>query len=366
MKYEIEKDFTIEKLIGLYTQKKINLNPLYQRKDIWSTNDKKLLIDSIQKGFPIQNFYMQQKDAVFDMVDGQQRARAIFGYYKNIFPSNAGLFFKNLNKTDAAHFLVYKLELAIITKLEGDERIEVFYSRVNKTGKKLNRPELKRAEYYESQFFQLIQEIAEMKEFEELDLITPEQLKRMIDMDYISELLALLKNGITEKKIEVDKLYERDITEEESSALSTQFKKILSHFTRFNKIKPMNETRYNQKNDFYTLFGFVKDNIELKKETLDIFYKILVFIDEDITPSNEDCIPFYDYAINCVTQSNSKSARESRLKFLNSLFLNKLDAPNDIQKKILKYYELKPTDITKIEGLTILDIGKLKSVTSKS
>lgn len=366
MKYEIWKDFKIEDLITLYEKKEINLEPPYQRKDIWAPRDKKLLINSIQRGYPIQNFYIQKMDKGFDMVDGQQRTRAIVGYYKDLFPSEEKIFFKDLKSPDKKHFLTYRLEIAAITKLEEGEIIEDFYSRVNSTGKRLNRPELKKAEYFDTKFLELIQEIAELKELEDLDLFSSGALRRMIDMDFISELLALIKSGITEKKLEVDKLFENDISKSDRSFLLTKFKEILAHFVRFNKIKEINKTRYKQKNDFYTLFGFIKDNIALKEDVLDAFYKILIFIDEDINPSNEECVPFYDYAENCVSQSNSKTARESRSQFLNTLFLNETQAANDMQKAILKFYGLKSTDVTSVGQFTVLDIKKLQEVISKS
>lgn len=47
-------------------------------------------------------------------------------------------------------------------------------------------------------------------------------------------------------------------------------------------------------------------------------FKVLVFISNNglISPSNDEYDLFKEYAINCVSQSNSKRARELRLSFL--------------------------------------------------
>ncbi|MCK4351911.1 DUF262 domain-containing protein [candidate division WOR-3 bacterium] len=358
MKYKLETDFTIKTLIELYEKDEVNLNPPYQRNEIWSLKDKKLLINSIERGWPIQNFYLQKKSNGYDMVDGQQRTRAILGYYRNLFPSEQGIFFKDMEDKDI--FLNYKLMIIIITNVDKNESIEDFYSRINKTGRKLNRPELKKAEYFDTEFYNLIQKISDLDEFKALNLFSGSVLKRMIDQDFVGELLAQLKSGITEKKLEVDKLFEKDILEDESKSLLDEFQKILLHFKRFNdKIYPINKTRYSQRNDFYTLFGFIKNNPKLKNETFDAVYSILVLIDNDLVPSNEDCEPFYNYTLNCVSQSNSKNARGKREDFLNELFLNTSKEPNITQKAILQFYDLKPP-LSRIENYFTLDFKKLK------
>lgn len=77
--------------------------------------------------------------------------------------------------------------------------------------------------------------------------------------------------------------------------------------------------------------------------TIDDFkyiYKVLLLIQDDISPSNDFCPPFREYALNCVSQSNSKLARIKRLKFLQDIFLNPSTNPNNEQSEIMKFYEI--------------------------
>jgi hypothetical protein len=58
----------------------INTNPDYQRPAVWSSSQKQLLVDSILRGYDVPKFYWRQvskKPVSYDVVDGQQRIRAI-------------------------------------------------------------------------------------------------------------------------------------------------------------------------------------------------------------------------------------------------------------------------------------------------
>jgi hypothetical protein len=111
-----------------------------------------------------------------------------------------------------------------------------------------------------------------------------------------------------------------------------------------NSIRPIADTRYKQKNDFYTLFSFISSNIDEDISVLIHQYKVLLVLDgEDkdgrqlIRPSNENCEALRDYANNCITQSNSKAARENRLKFFNAILKNTTTSENEVLKEVLNY-----------------------------
>jgi hypothetical protein len=206
----------------------------------------------------------------------------------------------------------------------------------------------------------LITELSSNKEFQSLDLFTDATSKRMNDVDFISELVTYLIEGISDKKIKVDKVFENDITEAKYESLKIQFESILSFISHFNSIYPLKKTRYKQRNDFYTLFGFIDINQKLEIKTLEYFYKLLLKFNDDINPSNEKCEPFQLYAFHCISQSNSKNAREERLKILNNIFLNKNEKPNKHQKSILNYYGLSVQDLITLEGYLNISLEKLK------
>src|SRR5689334_334909 len=74
-------------------QKDINPRPQYQRSPIWNLAKKQLLIDTILRSYDMPKFYLRQlhKEEAFEweVVDGQQRLRAIWEYLNDGFELSA-------------------------------------------------------------------------------------------------------------------------------------------------------------------------------------------------------------------------------------------------------------------------------------
>ncbi|MCK5051092.1 MAG: DUF262 domain-containing protein [Candidatus Cloacimonetes bacterium] len=339
------KEKTIKEFIEFCKTGNLNLQPVYQRNPIWTTKAKQDLIDTIFIGYPLPNFFIyEEDDSMFEMVDGQQRSRTILGYFDGKITDSENKVFDELLPKKKEKFLNYTLILTYISdvskKEEKLESIEDFYYKVNNTGLRLNKPESRKAKYYETILLELVEDLLSLDDFVSLNIFTQRAQDRMNDADFISELLILLKFGNTDKKIKVEDTFEKDITADEAKELHNEFVQIISHVLRFNKIYPINKTRYKQRNDFFTLFGFLKSHKDINEEILDYFYEVLVWIQNEIKP-NSKCKPFFDYATNCVSQSNSKNARVQRLNFFEELFINTKNKPNELQLSILEYYKNK-------------------------
>lgn len=355
MKFRIEI-WTLSDLIEKYENGNINLNPPYQRRFIWTLKDQQILINSILKGYAIPNIFLQDLDGKLDMVDGQQRTRTVLGYVKGEYKNLDGKFYTEI---DQSKILDFKIPITIIEVLDEGESIEEFYALVNKSGIHLNRPELKKAEYFETEFLKLITDLADHSSFKDLNLFTESGSRRMNDLDFVSELITQIKFGITDKKLTVDKLFEEDIDSSQYADIKNSFKSIIEVFSLFDSIKPLKGTRYKQRNDFYTLFGFINQNLPLSSDYWKLFYNSLLFFNDDINPSNEKCEVFQEYAFHCISQSNSKNARESRYKILEYLFLNKGDKPNKYQKQVLKFYVATNSNLTIVDGYLLFNIKSL-------
>lgn len=365
MKFRHEP-WSIQRLIELYEAGKLELNPPYQRNPIWSTSAQKELIETVLKGRPMPNFFvLERPNQKFEVVDGKQRALTIFAFWRGHFDALDG---RRINITPSSPeaqslrdtFLSYPLIVTVITNLEPDESIEKFYALVNSTGLRLNRPEIRRAEFYTTNLLRLVTNLASLDEFHALGLFTRLSAQRMNDVDFVSELVAQLKFGITDKKEKVDDLYERDITEAEFEQLRIEFVRILGSISSLNLNVPIAKTRYRQKNDFYTLFGFLHFHREIDQSTLEYFYKVLVKVSPYIRPSQDRCEPLMNYALNCVTQSNSKKAREERLSFFEALLLNTSGTPNEVQAAVLRFFQLNELSLVRLSGYTTIQWQNLR------
>lgn len=355
MKYE-NKEITIRELLHLIESKYINLHPPYQRNFIWTLKDQRLLIDSIHKGYPLPNFFiLKNEDGKYEMVDGQQRATTIYKYCHNEFMDNQKKFFKDNNPELVLDYRLNIVEIGNFDSSKGESKEEFFYL-VNKRGIQLNLAEVNQAYYHDSDFLNLVNRVMDIQQLIELDIFTDKTKLRMNDRGLIEEIVTYLFYGITEKRNAVEELFETKISEEIANEKYDRFSLVINKIFALNDIKPINQTRYKQKNDFYTLFCFVNEHLDEEFEVLQYQYRILVFISANdyISPSNDNCRPFMDYAINCVSQSNSKRAREMRLQFFEQLLCNKDVNGDDMINEIIDY-------ISKdfgVDDICLVSVGK--------
>lgn len=315
--------YSISQLIELINENRIDLHPSYQRNFIWTPTDQKLLIDSIMKGYPLPSFFILKKsDGNYEMLDGQQRATTIYRYYKNEISDSQKNYYKDILNHDS--FLSYKLNVILVEdfKKEDEESKEELFYLVNKRGVHLNPAEVNHAYYNETDFSKLVGKIMDMQALIDLDIFTEKTKLRMNDRGFIEEIVAYLIEGITDKRAAVDRLFQEAINEDKQNEIYKNFSATINRISKLNQEFHINETRYKQKNDFYTLFCFVNEHPDISDVTLSKQYNLLVRIQDFIYPSNYSCDAFREYALNCVSQSNSKTARENRLKFFNDLLCN--------------------------------------------
>ncbi len=351
----------IRDLLDLHRNQKLDLSPPYQRNPVWTVKAQQKLLESILLGKPIPSFFLLKKgDGSYEMIDGQQRARTIIGYFKGLLVDHENLTFEQRlsrapdRQLQAARFLNYRLAVTVVTKLPEGESIDEYYALLNSSGLRLNRPELKKAEYFTTNFLALVMKCTSDERLQSLRLFNVANASRMNDFDFVSELIAAIKFGITDKKEKVDLLYEDDVSREESDQLRQSFDRALDVFTRLNTITPICRTRYKQKNDFYTLFYFYSSGREISSAAQEHFYRLLCRIGPHIRPSQEFCEPLRDYAYNCVTQSNSRNARQARHEFLTELLLNKGSSPTPTQEALIRFFHVPTPPLTKVDGFWTL------------
>lgn len=359
MRYQ-NLEWTIRELMLLIDENKINLRPPYQRNFIWPTKDQKFLIESIKKGYPLPNFFiLDNGNGNYEMLDGQQRAVTIHKFINNEFADLDRKLYKDFPQDS---LMDYKLNIVLLDGFNEEyESKEEFFYLVNKRGVQLNPSEVNHAYYHDSDFMKLVIRMSEHQPLIDLDIFTDKTKLRMNDRSLIEEIAAYLFKGISDKRNAVEDLFKAKIAREEVDMKFDQFCRIIDRIKSTLSIKPINETRYKQRNDFYTLFCFIDKHISDSIELFELQYRILAFISESglISPSNESYNLFKEYAINCVSQSNSKKAREARLLFFEELLANRNECINNTQGQLIRYIEVERENrinISKIDGYLMINI----------
>lgn len=89
---------SIDTLVNLYQRGRLNLNPPWQRGEVWSQKKKKGVIESIMLGIPLPAIILHKDTSTgaHEVIDGQQRLRSIVQFVENKFP---------LGKFDRGHDL---------------------------------------------------------------------------------------------------------------------------------------------------------------------------------------------------------------------------------------------------------------------
>lgn len=82
------KPYPLYALNSFINNGKINIAPSYQRESVWTKPQKRLLIDSILRGYDIPKLYFRKIDkssVEFEVVDGHQRLDSIHGFFADDF-----------------------------------------------------------------------------------------------------------------------------------------------------------------------------------------------------------------------------------------------------------------------------------------
>ena len=124
---------------------KLDIRPPYQREFVYGDKERKAVIDTLQKNFPLNVMYWAvREDGNFEVIDGQQRTISICQFVNNDFSLN-GLAFHNLQPDKQKQILDYKLMVYYCTG-EPSEKLEWFET-INIAGKELSKQELRNAVY---------------------------------------------------------------------------------------------------------------------------------------------------------------------------------------------------------------------------
>lgn len=248
---------------SVHDTNQLDMRPDFQRNTVWSNKQKSYLIDTILRGYPIPEIYMQE--IVYEngyseylIVDGKQRITSILEFMDDRFrldkkdsPEWANLKFSELSIDDKRRFYEYNFVIRMLPTMDEDE-IRSIFQRLNRNVASLNSQELRQATYW-GEFITLINEISNWEIWSKIDIFSSNDIRRMLDEEYISELVVAMLHGLQNKKEKLDdyyKIYEEEFNEKDR--IKHEFEHILNKI--IDLIPNINETRWNKKTDFYTLF----------------------------------------------------------------------------------------------------------------
>lgn len=308
--------------------KKLEIRPDFQRKEVWSKAAKLMLIDTIIKNIPMPKIYLETKvddESTYRVViDGQQRITAILEYLDGtiILPSNyedpkwAGKPFKELGSEEKGKFLTYLLDINNLVN-PTEKEVRDLYSRVNKYTVQLNKQELRKCDY-PGNYIDLAEKMVQLPFFDNARIFTASMTRRMNDIEYVEELLAVILEGMQDKKKSLDELCEKYEVIPNLKQTEEVFKQTINNIETIFTGIDITKTRFKQRTDLYTIFAVVyqmiKSGKKLKEDLSNIREK-LIYLDEHVRPLAEDNA-LREYAIKCTSDTNSYASRKWRFDFM--------------------------------------------------
>lgn len=211
--------------VDMDNQKRLDLNPPYQRKSVWTASDRFYFLDTIFNNYPCPAVYVQKEigndGPKYNVVDGKQRISTILNYYNNKFrlpknfsiPRLSGKRFKDLEKSDVISFYNYVF-LVETLKASGDTEWNEVFFRVNKNQKRLKEQELRHARFDGWLVTRAEQEgdnpkIDPALFWASMKISTPAKSRRMKDIEFISTLMLVIleKDLVGFPQSNIDELY---------------------------------------------------------------------------------------------------------------------------------------------------------------
>jgi hypothetical protein len=244
--------------------KSLNLSPEFQRNPVWTDDEASHLIDTVLNGLPFPEVYLRSKSTAqgktsHEVVDGQQRIRSLLRFGANDLSlrgdevSNRfqGKSFEDLSKKLKERFWDYSVVVRDLGSAS-DAEIRDLFRRLNRHSVVLNDQELRNAKY-RGHFIKLMEELADDPWWTDVRIVTPRQVRRMEDIEFVSELFIGVVAGPQNKKDSLDDYYEaneKNFEDKEKQAKQFRDTKALIIDT----LTSEQITEWSGKSDFYALF----------------------------------------------------------------------------------------------------------------
>ncbi len=265
---------------GEYKRNALVLSPKYQRNAIWSIGQKCFLIDSLMSGCPIPQVYInikteglaKDKETIYEVVDGQQRLRAILEFINDEWSLVAtaakaypvsDLYRKQVGKKyselpDTMQNTIWDYQIAV-QELRGKDPQEIhgLFRRLNYVVESLNDQELRHSQYF-GEFADAVESLTKEQFWDDFNVFTRRDSRRMKDAEFVSELFIIVLDGIQDQQKSLNKFYsDYDVVFPQKAKAMAKFKQIIASLAMMKET--ISKTRLRNKSDFYGLVAAVNE-----------------------------------------------------------------------------------------------------------
>lgn len=257
---------TVQWFLENATSGQLVLDPPFQRRTVWSIGYRRSFIDTVLRNYPSPAIFLQWeidpgRPTVYNVVDGKQRLNAIIDFTRDDFhladlwieDGKQNLTWSDLKESTQKSLVNYVLTVENINDASDEERREAF-ERLNRNVARLAAQELRHAQY-PGTFLERMEALAADPFWLNQRIVTPAAVRRMKDVEFVSELFILTAEGVQDGDSDViDSYYaswDEEIPDEDlHRAVFDEVQEYLGDL-------PLDwqETRWSNVNDLYGLWG---------------------------------------------------------------------------------------------------------------
>ncbi len=309
-------------------RKELILSSKYQRRAVWSEKAKSYLLDTMLRGLPLPKIFMRYdvdlntKKSIREIVDGQQRIRAILSYLEDGFSvmkvhnkKYGGKYFSELDEAIRKQIWEFKISVDLL-KTDNETDILDIFARLNTYTVTLNKQELINSKYFGA-FKQVVYSLGfSYKDFwVNHKILTDRQVSRMGEAELTSELIIQIIHGIDDRK-NLEKYYKQ--YDDEFSAeddVRNTFHEVIELILELYG-ESLGQSNFSKIPLFYTLFGVInkihiqgmtkKSNLSKLKSALSEVDSILGMGAEEVSKEH---FSFYDASTKHVTDYKARRIR---------------------------------------------------------
>lgn len=216
----ILEQYRISDFLDWQKEGKLILSPHFQRGSVWPPAARSYLIDTILRELPMPKIYFRtsvdlvSKKSVREVVDGQQRLRAIIEFASDKFTLSKvskefqGRKYSTLDPELQAKFLSYPIAVGQLLNASDSEVFEVF-ARLNSYNVQLNAAEKRHAKF-QGDFKWVVHEssLKWNKLWDEYKIVSIRDRVRMLSDSLMAEMYEIVLSGVTDGgQAKIDKFY---------------------------------------------------------------------------------------------------------------------------------------------------------------
>ena len=319
----------IQDLINLWRREELDIAPWYQRRSVWAKPQKAYLINSVFEAMPIPTIYIrhyidiEKELSIKEIVDGQQRVRAILEYGDNEFAARhpdhpKPIQFQDLSRKQRSAYLMTKLSVGYLINADDSDVIEIF-GRLNSVSKTLNEQEKRNARFSgEYKHFCLSEAATRVNLWRTLGIFTANDIARMQEVQFISDLVLNLIEGLSDySSSKLNSIYkENDEVFPQRGEMSDELERIFARIASFDP-STIKDTIFSRQPIFFSLCLILPD-LPKKTKPSNIeraLWRIDEVFNADI-PISEHTKGDAEFIVACTASTQRISSRRIRDKYI--------------------------------------------------